>query len=217
MNSAYPFRMSFVLLLTGPAGRGKTTVSQRIAETAGWSRVSEDEIWPALFGKDRGAIGSDEHRRKRAAVHARVFDRVLHSIAAGREVVIDATVHEAPPESFQEYGSFFTAHAVRWCVRVLVPRVEVAIARDAARQCWHLGAANVTRLHAKFTGRVFGVEAVIDNSDETADETAARVLASIAPVRSDPLEMANVQRRVMQSGSGVVKSARGAEGRSEVT
>ena len=65
--------MSKVLLITGPAGSGKTTISRILAELFGWSRVAEDDVWPALFGKNRGVIGSDEHRRKRALVHEQVF------------------------------------------------------------------------------------------------------------------------------------------------
>ena len=171
--------MAKVLLITGPAGSGKTTISRIFAERFGWSRVAEDDVWPALFGKNRGTIGSDEHRRKRAEVHEQVFAQLLAARRGGRDVVIEATVHESPPESFAEYRDFFSAHGIEWYLRVLYPRVEVAVARDATRHSWHLGAESVAELHAKFTGTLFPIETYMDNSDESAEMTAARVLASL--------------------------------------
>ena len=58
-----------VVVSTGTCGSGKSTVARLLALRAGWGRVSEDEIWPRRFGKDRGAFGTPEHRLKRAVVH----------------------------------------------------------------------------------------------------------------------------------------------------
>jgi predicted kinase len=168
--------MARVLLLTGTCGSGKTTVSA-LLEQRGWRRISEDDIWSARFGKDRGAFGSDEHRCKRRQVHEAVRAAVRAALAAGRDAVIDATVHESPPEAFEEYRDFFAAHGISWALRVLQPRLEVAVARDAARASWTLGARRVGELRAKFTGAVFGAECFVDNSDETAHETADRMVA----------------------------------------
>src|SRR5262249_20188676 len=48
-----------VLLVTGTCGSGKSTVASLLAG-CGWASISEDEIWPRLFGKNRGAFGSPE-------------------------------------------------------------------------------------------------------------------------------------------------------------
>lgn len=165
-----------VILLTGPSGSGKTTIAVMLAGVNGWARVAEDEIWPALFGRDRGRFGSSEHREKRRAVHAVVFERVLAVLGAGDAVVVEATVHESPPEAFLAYTEFFADHDIEWRLIVLLPRLEVAVARDASRASWHLGAEGVASLYAKFTGEVFDQLAFLDNSDETAGETLARVL-----------------------------------------
>ena len=38
-----------VLLIAGPAGVGKTTTAQRIAQNAGWVLISEDDAWVAIL------------------------------------------------------------------------------------------------------------------------------------------------------------------------
>jgi predicted kinase len=160
-----------VLVLTGTCGAGKSTVSTLLSE-AGWARVCEDEIWATLFDKNRGPFGSDEHRAKRRQVHDVVFRRVTTALEADRDVVIDATVHEAPPEAFLEYRTFFERRGVGWEVRVLHPKLEVAVARDAARRS-SVGAKRVASLRAKFTGIVFPREWFLDTSEQSASETAA--------------------------------------------
>jgi len=87
-----------VLILTGTCGSGKSTVAELIALRPGWSRVSEDEIWPRYFGKNRGVVGTPEHRAKRAVVHDEVLARVQAALRMGDREVLDATVQEAPPE-----------------------------------------------------------------------------------------------------------------------
>jgi len=167
-----------VLVLTGTCGSGKTTVSTLLAERAGWVRLCEDDVWVERYGKGRGALGSDEHRRKRREVHAVVLAGVLRALAARRPVVVDATVHEAPPEALHEYGALFEAHGVAWSLRVLHPRLEVAVARDASRACWTVGARGVAELRAKFTGAHFAPEWFVDTSDETPEQTAHRLIAA---------------------------------------
>lgn len=167
-----------VLLLTGTCGSGKTTAAALLAERHGWVQVSEDEIWQRLFGKDRGAFGSEEHRRKRRQVHEVVFARIREALAAGAHVVVDATVHEAPPEALCEYRGWFAAHGVAWAIRVLHPRLEVAVARDAHRRAWTVGAQSVAELREKFTGAEIGRECFLDTSDDTPEETMARLLAA---------------------------------------
>jgi predicted kinase len=172
--------MPGVLLLTGTCGSGKTTVSRLLGARPGWTRIAEDDLWPRLFGRERGAFGSEEHWRKRAAVHALVFSAVSAAIRAGRNAVIDATVHEAPPEAFREYRTFFDGLGVPWAIRVLHPRLEVAVARDAARAGWHAGAGRVADLRAKFTAEVFPLDWFVDTSGETPAQTVASLLGAVS-------------------------------------
>ncbi len=171
-------RSCTALILTGTCGSGKTTISTLLAERHGWKRISEDETWKQNFGKNRGTFGTDEHRRKRQHVHQIVFSQVLSAHREARSVVIDATVHESPPEAYHEYQEFFEKHNIEWRIYVLHPRLEVAVARDSTRRDWIAGPERVERLRAKFSGSIFGAESFIDNSDETPEQTVSRILAA---------------------------------------
>ncbi len=168
--------MIYALILTGTCGSGKTTISKLLAVKAGWVRISEDEIWKQLFGKNRGTFGSDEHRRKRQQVHKIILKDIISVHSGNHNIVIDATVHESPPEAFYEYKAFFEKHSIKWNLCVLHPRLEVAIKRDSQRTDWVAGSERVESLRIKFNGMVFPIECFIDNSDKTPEETMKHII-----------------------------------------
>ncbi len=168
--------MSYALILTGTLASGKTTISKLLATEAGWKRISEDEIWKKLFGKNRGVFGSEEHRRKRQVVHKIVFKDILSISSENQYIVIDATVHESPPEAYYEYKEFFETNNIEWCLCILHPRLEIAIKRDSQRIDWVAGSERVEKLRAKFNGMVFPQECFVDNSDDTPEQTMKRIV-----------------------------------------
>jgi hypothetical protein len=103
--------------------------------------------------------------------------RIPPALTAGLNVVLDATVHEAPPEAYFEYQRRFRALEVRWTLRILHPSLEVAIARDAQRPGWRAGSERVTSLHAKFSGATFPTTWFLDTSRDSIPETVARLLS----------------------------------------
>ena len=93
-----------------------------------------------------------------------------------KSVVVDATVHESPPEAYLEYRSWFEEQGIPWSLRVLHPALGVAIDRDVRREGWHAGRERVSSLYAKFTGSVFDPECFVDTSHDTPEETVRRLL-----------------------------------------
>ena len=171
-----PFR---VLLLTGTCGSGKTTVAGLLTAKFGWEGISEDEFWRERFGRNRGAFGSEEHRRKRREIHEVVFVAIRKAMREGRRIVIDATVHESPPEAFHEYRDFFERYGLPWTFRVLHPRLEIAQDRDARRTRGSLGPERVASLYAKFVGTVFDPGCFLDTSEDSPEQTVQRLLADV--------------------------------------
>jgi tRNA uridine 5-carbamoylmethylation protein Kti12 len=168
--------MIYSLVLTGTCGSGKTTISKLLASEASWKRISEDDIWKKCFGKNRGTFGSDEHRNKRRQVHQIVFTEILSGSNENPFIVIDATVHESPPEAYYEYKEFFENHNIKWQLCVLHPRLEIAIKRDSERPEWVAGPERVKKLRAKFNRAVFPQECFVDNSDDTPQQTMKRII-----------------------------------------
>jgi predicted kinase len=168
-----------VLLLTGTCGSGKSTLAGLLAEEKGWTRVSEDEVWDRLFHRDRGRIGSDEHREKRWRVRSEVVACAAEARSRGPRVVIDGTVHEGTADSWDDYDALFRRAGLTCVVRVLHPRLAVAIERDAGRPGWNAGARSVESLWRKFWGIRFGPAAFLDTSDEPPAESMRRVLESL--------------------------------------
>jgi hypothetical protein len=95
-------------------------------------------------------------------------------------VVIDATIHEAPPEALEVYRRMFAAEGIEWHLVVLHPSVEVAIRRDADRKSGSVGAQRVAALHSKFNGRAIPAECFLDTSAESPSTTVERVLTLLA-------------------------------------
>jgi adenylate kinase family enzyme len=168
--------MIYALILTGTLASGKTTISKLLAIEAGWKRISEDEIWKKYFDKNRGAFGSEEYRKKRQVVHETVFTEILSINSENKYIVIDAAVHESPPEAYYEYKEFFETHNIKWHLCILHPRLEIAIKRDSQRIDWVAGPERVESLRAKFNGWVFPKKCFIDNSDDTPNQTMKRII-----------------------------------------
>jgi hypothetical protein len=108
---------STVLVLTGTGGSGKGAVSSLLAES-GRVRVCEDEIWASRFGRNRGPFGSAEQRRGSGFT---LSSSIAWRPRWGRIATSSST---RPVER----------HGIGWELRVLHPRLEVAVARDAARR-----------------------------------------------------------------------------------
>jgi predicted kinase len=165
-----------VILLTGTCGSGKSTIASHLGARPGWARLSEDEIWAAEFGLDRGAFGSSEHREKRRHVQGVAFQRLDQHLAAQTSVAIDVTLHESPPEAFEAYRVHLEARRVSWAIRVLHPSLDVAVARDAARSSKPLGRERIAALRDKFSGRTFPSEWFIDSSTDSVEHTVQRLI-----------------------------------------
>jgi hypothetical protein len=88
-------------------------------------------------------------------------------------------VHENGADSIQEYEKLFAASGLEWELRVLHPRLEVAIQRDAGRPGWKAGAEGVEELWLKFSGEIVREDAFLDTSDDEPHESVKRVLSSL--------------------------------------
>src|SRR4051812_15624593 len=97
-----------VLLLVGPAGSGKTTIAQRIAQNDGWIHISEDDFWVAM----RRASNEPRDDAGQQVVHAKVRQLVDEAAQRNQNAVLEFLVYEDPPRRLVDYQRFLEQRAV---------------------------------------------------------------------------------------------------------
>ena len=162
-------KVPIVLILTGPCGVGKTTVSQRLAQSLGMLRISGDEIKDRLFPQ----IGDiTQFPDKLQQVKQQLLLESKDQFAQGKSIVVDYVVLGKP--FISQFRTSFGSHLM---IKVLFPSYSVIYKRDLQRSCWTSGKACIDGLVLKFEAlRDFiGAEHFLDNGGETVEETVVRL------------------------------------------
>lgn len=118
-----------VLLLVGPAGAGKTSMGERIAQESKWVHISEDHVWDELERPAHTARTPEE----KAIVQPRTLEYIKAELKKGSSVVLDFIVYEDPPQPIMYYQEALAQLGVPFDTRVLRPSVDTLIARQAIR------------------------------------------------------------------------------------
>lgn len=175
-----------VLLLVGPGGAGKTSMGQRIGSEPGWCHIAEDKVWDEL-PRDPFSARTDEEK---SDVQRRVVQLISDRVSMGVSVVLDFILYEIPPQPILFYQAEITKLKVEVVTRVLCPRVEIILERQAARANSHDTEVAVAerRRNAEHQVRCARSEYidpawVLDSSNLSLDELYARYFAAIVAKR----------------------------------
>ena len=190
--------MNQVILITGPAGAGKTSVSEAICER--FDRMMHVQVdllreW-VRAGYRQPWLDDPQAAERRALPTGRLLS-VRNAVAIAREaialryaVVIDDVIFA---EDIEHYREALSGIGCNVHFLLLLPELETAVARDGGRSAGVSAPDRVRPLHETFAresaaGLLPG--AVIDSTrDENAPLTADRVLDAVAS--GDALFIAN--------------------------
>lgn len=174
--------MSMIILLTGPSGAGKTTVSKRFLETVDgtWAYLAQDDVRQLIQAGYASADGYESDWSTETRLQWDVSIAVIAAMTqqyhnAGINVLIDCFV--SPEELYLWERRLGDLSYVKI---VLMPNEEVVVARNAARDDRsRLKERKIRDNWHKFTDIDSRTTAIIDSSDLSVEETASKLAASL--------------------------------------
>lgn len=164
---------SKVILITGPAGSGKTLLAERIAQNENWIYVSEDLHWVEIKkGHPAGESRTPEEQR---IVQPAVLLQIKELLAKGNHVVLEFINYENPPGPLIYYYEELQKDHRNILVRVLRPTEFVVMERKKKRgrendQNYEEELKNAKHQLACLESSYIKNEWMIDNSNMTLEE-----------------------------------------------
>jgi adenylate kinase family enzyme len=164
--------MPKIIVITGPCGAGKTTIAKLVTSKLHIPHLQGDEVKEELFP---GLIDISKHPHELSVVKTELLNRAKKLFHGGKSIVVDYMVIG---EYIKEYKNEFGSDLI---LKVLLPPLEVIAHRDMHRDCWTAGKEHIEELYKEFRRdeSTIGIENYIDNSSESAEQTADRLLLSL--------------------------------------
>lgn len=164
----------FIIVVAGPTGVGKTTVSKQLSDYFKCVYLSEDEITKEIYPEIY--VDIEAYPDKLNMIDDRLLRKAEEMYISGRSVVIDRI--NLDYACIDELRKRFGEHLL---IRVLWPFMEVAIERDKGRKDWTSGEIAIKRFYDKYEGlkSIVGAENFLDNSRQKPEETLAAFITSI--------------------------------------
>lgn len=117
-----------VIIVVGPAGSGKSSTAQLIAERKHYTYIEEDQYWCKNGWADGLRTTEQEHK-----VQQQVCDDLLSAFQQNESVVLECILYEDPPYPLMSYHDFLNKHQIAYETIVLKPSLETIMQRMKAR------------------------------------------------------------------------------------
>lgn len=164
----------FVILIAGPTGVGKTTLSKMINQHYNYTYLSEDET-AKIFYPDTYQNIEDSPDEMRI-VASQILKEATEISKCGKGVVIDMI--NLDKNLIEEIQEIFRDHLV---LRILLPPIETIIERDKNRAGWTSGESTIRKFYNIYEELipVIGQKNYLNNSHQTPHETLEQLITSI--------------------------------------
>ena len=163
-----------VIILTGPTGSGKTTLSKMLSKHSDITYISGDDIKNELFPEISNITDFPE---KLEIVKENLFTEAKKIYDDGQSVIVDYVIlGEEYIKKFQEgFGN-------NLILKIILPSLETILHRDTERTNWTSGEEIIKHLYRRYKELepFLGKENYIDNSAETVSETFEKHIKSLA-------------------------------------
>ncbi len=160
-----------VIILTGPCGVGKTTISRLCLKRIDALYISGDAIAKKLFPE---VSYITKHPKKLKLVKDEIFELSRRFFYDHKQsILIDYVILGA--DYISKFQETFKSNLI---IKVLLPEKEVIYQRDRERDCWESGRAMIDLLYDKYVALrdTIGAENYIDNGKETVKETVDKLM-----------------------------------------
>ncbi len=166
-----------VILITGPAGSGKTSLAERIAQNDNWIHASEDLHWVEI--KKGHPVGEGRTPEEQRIVQPAVVHQVRDLLSKGNNVVLEFINYENPPKPLIYYYEELLRDTSQIFVAVLRPNESAIMDRKKKRgrvndQDYEKELKNSRHQLACLESSYIREEWAIDNSDMTVEKTYAK-------------------------------------------
>ena len=167
-------KKSFVFVIAGPPGTGKTTLSKKLIGHYNCGHISEDELTKELFPDIY--INIEDSPDKLKIVVDQLLNRTEQIFNSGKSVVVDRINLEK--EFVEKAKEVFHTHLI---IKILWPPMVATIERDLKRECWTSGEDTIRLFYKKYEElkSIIGVENYLDNSQQTPEETLGNLIDTI--------------------------------------
>lgn len=161
-----------VILITGPAGSGKTSLAERIAQNENWVLVSEDIHWGEI---KQGRQGGGRTPEEQNIIQPAVVHQIRDLLCKGNNVVLEFLNYENPPRPLIHYYEKLLGDAGKVFVVVLKPDESAIWERKRKRgrlddQNYEKELKNARHQLASLESSYIKEKWIIDSSSLTVEE-----------------------------------------------